>query len=62
MRIHDLRHTFASILINAGASLYEVQTLLGHSTPQMTQRYAHLSENTLHRRSELVSDFLSGLG
>lgn len=62
VRIHDLRHTFASILINAGASLYEVQTLLGHSTPQMTQRYAHLSENTLHRRSELVSDFLSGLG
>lgn len=59
VRIHDLRHTFASILINAGATLYEVQTLLGHSTPQMTQRYAHLSRNTLHEKSELVSNFMS---
>ena len=59
VRIHDLRHTFASILINAGATLYEVQTLLGHSTPQMTQHYAHLSRNTLHEKSELVSNFMS---
>ena len=61
VRIHDLRHTFASILINAGATLYEVQTLLGHSTPQMTQRYAHLSRNTLHEKSELVSNFMSDM-
>jgi len=47
VRLHDLRHTFASTLINNGRSLYEVQQLLGHSTPRMTQRYAHLSNNTL---------------
>ena len=47
LRIHDLRHTFASMLINSGRTLYEVQIALGHSTPEMTQRYAHLSLGTL---------------
>jgi len=47
VRLHDLRHTFASTLINNGRSLYEVQQLLGHSTPRMTQRYAHLSNESL---------------
>lgn len=47
VRIHDLRHTFASILVNAGHSLYEVQRLLGHSDPRTTMRYAHLEQNSL---------------
>jgi integrase len=47
VRIHDLRHSFASALVNNGRSLYEVQTLLGHSTSTMTQRYAHLSNEAL---------------
>lgn len=42
-RIHDLRHTFASRLVSAGRSLYEVQELLGHADPRTSQRYAHLS-------------------
>ncbi|MGJ0311926.1 tyrosine-type recombinase/integrase [Aliarcobacter cryaerophilus] len=47
LRMHDLRHSFASALVNNGRSLYEVQTLLGHSTSKMTQRYAHLSNESL---------------
>ena len=47
VRLHDLRHSFASALVNAGRSLYEVQTLLGHSNMKMTQRYAHLSNESL---------------
>ena len=47
IRIHDLRHSYASALVNNGRSLYEVQTLLGHSTSKMTQRYAHLSNENL---------------
>lgn len=55
VRIHDLRHTFASLLINNGVSLYEVQELLGHSSTAMTQRYAHLQPNKLRNRTEIVS-------
>ena len=47
VRIHDLRHNFASILINSGRSLYEVQKLLGHTNISTTQRYAHLEQSTL---------------
>jgi site-specific recombinase XerD len=47
VRLHCLRHSFASFLINNGRSLYEVQHLLGHARPVTTQRYAHLSQETL---------------
>jgi integrase len=47
VRIHDLRHSFASFLVNAGRSLYEVQQILGHTQVRTTQRYAHLSQETL---------------
>ncbi|MCX7091988.1 MAG: tyrosine-type recombinase/integrase [Methylobacter sp.] len=55
-RIHDLRHTHASIAINNGASLYEVQHLLGHSQSKTTSRYAHLADETLRKVSDTVSD------
>ena len=48
VRIHDLRHSFASALVNSGRSLYEVQQLLGHSDIKVTQKYAHLSKNSLY--------------
>jgi site-specific recombinase XerD len=47
VRIHDLRHSFASFLINSGRSLYEVQKILGHTQVKITQRYAHLSQESL---------------
>lgn len=46
-RLHDLRHTFASLLINRGRSLYEVQRILRHSDPKVTTRYSHLTAETL---------------
>jgi len=54
-RIHDLRHSFASILVNNGVPLYDVQKLLGHASIKTTQRYAHLSANKLFR-SVAVAD------
>jgi integrase len=42
VNFHDLRHSCASILIELGVSLHEVSEILGHSTLQMTRRYAHL--------------------
>ena len=54
-RIHDLRHHFASVAVNSGASLYVVQSLLGHASSQTTQRYAHLQSETLLAASEKVA-------
>ena len=62
VRIHDLRHTFASFLVNAGHSLYEVQKLLGHSDPRTTMRYAHLEQASLVTVAETVSVFLARPG
>ncbi len=47
VRIHDLRHSFASNLVNSGRSIYEVGRLLGHTQVKTTQRYAHLSDTVL---------------
>ena len=60
VRIHDLRHSFASFLVNSGRSLYEVQTLLGHSTSTMTQRYAHLSNESLMNAASCAGDLMAG--
>jgi integrase len=49
--LHTLRHSFASKMVKEGASLFEVSTLLGHSDPKMTQRYAHLAPNIASRKA-----------
>jgi integrase len=60
VRLHDLRHSFASFLVNNGRSLYEVQRLLGHSQIQTTQRYAHLANDTLSEATKIM-DTLVGI-
>jgi integrase len=57
-RIHDLRHTFASLAVSSGASLFDVQKLLGHQDIAMTQRYAHLSDDSLKRATAGVATML----
>jgi integrase len=47
LRMHDLRHSMASNMVNSGRSIYEVAKVLGHSQLKTTQRYAHLSQATL---------------
>jgi integrase len=54
VRLHDLRHSFASFLVNEGVSLYVVQGLLGHANAKTTQRYAHLQSDTLSRATDVV--------
>jgi hypothetical protein len=54
LRVHDLRHSFASFLVNAGRSLYEVQELLGHADIKTTSRYSHLSRDRLNAAVECV--------
>ena len=51
---HAFRHTFASHLVINGASIYDVQKLLGHRSITMTQMYAHLSENATRRAVDLL--------
>ena len=60
-RIHDLRHSFASSLVNAGRSLYEVQELLGHADIKTTSRYAHLSRERLIEAVQVLPNIKIGI-
>ena len=54
--LHGLRHSFASWLASSGqVSMYELQKLLTHSSPQMTQRYAHLHDDALRKASGIAA-------
>lgn len=54
VRLHDLRHSYASILASAGISLHVIGKLLGHSQAQTTARYAHLLDDPLRQATERV--------
>lgn len=58
LRIHDLRHSAASNMVNAGQSLYVVGQVLGHAQPRTTQRYAHLSHDTLLAAVDAAAGFM----
>ena len=59
LRLHDLRHQYASFLVNSGRTLYEVQQILGHSDPKVTMRYAHLSSKSLQAAAASASDAIN---
>jgi integrase len=58
LRLHDLRHNFASMAVSSGESLYSVQKLLGHSSPSLSTRYSHISDSTLNSAANSVSGYL----
>ena len=58
LRIHDLRHTFATILFDAGASAPDVQATLGHSSLQVTERYSRAREGVALRAGAALNDAL----
>jgi integrase len=60
LRLHDLRHSYASMLVNAGRTLYEVQQILGHSSPDVTTRYAHVNRKTLQDAANSASVIIKG--
>ena len=62
VRIHDLRHSFASNLVNSGRSIYEVGRLLGHTQVKTTQRYAHLSDTVLMSAMEEAANAVAPVG
>ena len=58
-RWHDLRHTFATRLAQAGVDLYKISKLLGHKDIKMTQRYAHHCPDSLRDGVEILeSDYI----
>lgn len=57
---HGLRHTFASMLASSGkVDLFTLQQMLTHATPAMTQRYAHLADDTLRRAASVAGDVMT---
>ncbi len=62
VRLHDLRHTYASVLASAGLSLPVIGALLGHTQPGTTARYAHLFDDPLRAATERVGAIVSGSG
>lgn len=62
LRIHDLRHTFATILFDAGASAPDVQATLGHSSLQVTERYSRAREGVALRAGAALNDALKSAG
>src|SRR5690606_12517212 len=56
VRIHDLRHTFASLVAGDGASLLMIGKLLGHTQSKTTERYAHLVDAPLRSKVNTVAE------
>ena len=59
VRIHDVRHSFASVGAGSGMGLPIIGKLLGHADVAMTQRYAHLEADPLRRASDAISAIIA---
>ena len=59
VRLHDLRHTYASFGAGSGLGLPIIGRLLGHTQPATTARYAHLDNDPLRRASEAIAGHLA---
>src|SRR5271165_727400 len=62
LRIHDIRHNFASYLVSSGVSLSKVGKLLGHTRPETTQRYAHLQDKALRDATNVFGRIFKAAG
>jgi integrase len=62
LRLHDLRHSYASILASGGTSIPILMKLLGHTQISTTMRYAHLSVDPLREQTERVGAVVTGAG
>lgn len=62
LRLHDLRHVFASVLVSDGYSLPVIGRLLGHTQPATTARYAHLFDDPLRKASERAGQLIGVSG
>ena len=56
VRIHDLRHTYATTGVSSGLALPIIGGLLGHTNPETTQRYAHHQNDPLRRAAEIIGE------
>jgi len=56
LRVHDLRHSFASLCAQSGVPLLQIKSLLNHASLTTTQRYAHLTNNDLLLATQTVSN------
>jgi len=61
--LHGLRHAYASMIASSGkVDMYTLQKLLTHKSPQMTQRYAHLRDETLKKAADLAGEIIEDAG
>ena len=60
VHLHDLRHTYAIILVSSGLSLPIIGRMLGHTQPPTTQRYAHLADDPLREAANIAGRAIAG--
>jgi integrase len=56
VRLHDLRHSYASFLANSGCNEFQIQEALGHASTVTTRRYVHMSKESMQKAAGAASD------